>query len=452
MLEKFMFRRVQFEVWTLVLAALVLIVSLVGFGALVRNRAIGSDLGGVFGDIAIGVATLPSVMKRVIQGDIDRHLVYGERFVDHPAGFVFYRDVATPGYVLLARYDGRSRESVVELYRETETLPLHAWSFDDVDRFDYSVENPSVQTEISSDSASRHVMHPLLEPSGDLVFHFYNTPLYKIDACSRVIWRNDDFTYHHSLERDSQGDYRVSATAIVPSDLPDVDESYRADYIVKVSRDGATLFSKSIRELLEENGLGNRVLNYDKYEVDPFHLNDVQPVPGDGPFWRAGDVFVSLAFQNMILLYRPSTDQIIWWTQDRIRHQHDVDVVDENRVAVFNNNRRYGAAGPYVEGSNKVLVYDLRDGSASELWGALFEELNVSTDTQGLFDLGEDGSMMVEETTQARIMKISSDGKLEWDYVNKTPSGDRFVLGWSRYLSDAEGRAAVDALSRASCD
>lgn len=452
MFEEFMFKKVQAEVWALVVAGLVAFLCLVGFGALVRSKAQGGELGGVLGDMAFGIASIPSVAKRIAEGETDDHRIFGERFADNPGGFVFHRDVETPGYVILTRYDGDARESIVELYRETETSPVHTWRFDDVDRFVYPVANARVQTPVTKDAASRRVFHAWVEDGGDLLFHFNSTPLYKVDACSRVVWRNDDFGFHHSLERDHRGNYWVPGALIDPSDIRGADESFRADYIVEVSPEGETLFAKSVLELLEENGLGNRMLAYDKYINDPFHLNDVQPVPGDGPFWRDGDVFVSLGHTNLILLYRPQTDELIWWSQDTIRHQHDVDVIDENRIAVFNNNRVTGAGVDYVGGNNKVLVYDFRDGSMTELWGEQFEDWDVRTVAQGLYDFAEDGSMMVEETEEARLLKIAADGELDWEFVNRSRSGDRFMLGWSRYLSDAEGRAAADALSRASCE
>ena len=52
-----------------------------------------------------------------------------------------------------------------------------------------------------------------------------------------------------------------------------------------------------------------------KFTKDPIHLNDIQPVNFNGDYWEKGDVFLSLRNQSMIVLYRPSTNQIVWKTQ-----------------------------------------------------------------------------------------------------------------------------------------
>ena len=71
------------------------------------------------------------------------------------------------------------------------------------------------------------------------------------------------------------------------------------------------------------------------YENDPIHLNDIQPVDFDGDYWKKGDVFLSIRNQSMIMLYRPSTNQIIWIGNGPYLHQHDVDIIDDHRIAIL---------------------------------------------------------------------------------------------------------------------
>ena len=63
-----------------------------------------------------------------------------------------------------------------------------------------------------------------------------------------------------------------------------------------------------------DNGLEYLLFSVgDRYfDKDPIHLNDIQPVDFDGEYWKKGDVFLSLRHQSMVLLYRPSTNKIIW--------------------------------------------------------------------------------------------------------------------------------------------
>ena len=56
----------------------------------------------------------------------------------------------------------------------------------------------------------------------------------------------------------------------------------------------------------------------------------------DGKFWKSGDVFLSLRNQSMILLYRPSTNKIIWKGTGPFFRQHDVDVLNDHKISIFN--------------------------------------------------------------------------------------------------------------------
>ena len=54
-------------------------------------------------------------------------------------------------------------------------------------------------------------------------------------------------------------------------------------------------------------------------EKDPIHINDIEPVKFGGKYWKEGDVFLSLGHQSMIMLYRPSTNKVIWYKQENLQ-------------------------------------------------------------------------------------------------------------------------------------
>ena len=57
---------------------------------------------------------------------------------------------------------------------------------------------------------------------------------------------------------------------------------------------------------------------------DPIHLNDVQPVNFSSEYWEKE--ILSLRHLSMLVLYRPSTNKVIWYKQGNWRYQHDIDV------------------------------------------------------------------------------------------------------------------------------
>jgi hypothetical protein len=57
-------------------------------------------------------------------------------------------------------------------------------------------------------------------------------------------------------------------------------------------------------------------------------------------FGRKGMYFYQCDSQSMVILYRPSTNQIIWKGAGPFFSQHDVDILDNHRISVFNNNSK----------------------------------------------------------------------------------------------------------------
>ena len=137
--------------------------------------------------------------------------------------------------------------------------------------------------------------------------------------------------------------------------------SYSHDGIKQVSPQGETLFYKSIIEIFVENEMGYLIFSLDSYPSEaPVHINEVRPVDFDGEYWKKGDVFLSLRNQSMVLLYRPSTNKIIWKGTGHFSRQHDVDILDQSRISIFNNNASFRVPG---EDSFKMSSHETLQGN-----------------------------------------------------------------------------------------
>ena len=97
-----------------------------------------------------------------------------------------------------------------------------------------------------------------------------------------------------------------------------------------------------------------------RFTKNPIHLNDIQPINTDSNFWKKGDIFLSLRHQSMIILYRPATNKILWKSTGHFYHQHDVDVLDANRISIFNNNSKDFINGDVVDGHNEVVIFNFK--------------------------------------------------------------------------------------------
>lgn len=87
---------------------------------------------------------------------------------------------------------------------------------------------------------------------------------------------------------------------------------------------------------------------------DPLHLADIQLVLKEGPFWEAGDLFLSLRHPAMILLYRPSSDEIVRYEHRPLMAQHDVEILDDHRISIFDNRAYHCGEAGLVDGASNV--------------------------------------------------------------------------------------------------
>ena len=437
-----MFKKI--EIWILYLVILLSFPFAVGFGILVRQELTGSVKGGLISKAALFLAEIPKNIKTQILTEPN---LTGDKYPDLN-GFNGI-PIKEESYLLLSRFDGDIKEGVVELIDLTNFEVLHTWN-PNLDKFNQKTAQIDEFKYLKRDkNDSRAALrHPFLLNDGSLVFHNSASPLRKIDACSNLIFENTKDSFHHSIEKDFEGNIWVPSH-IYPQTLPsqfvgrDIieDGGYHDDAIVKLSPNGEILYEKSVSQIFIDNGLeyllfsvGSRSL----FNNDPIHLNDIQPVNFDGDYWKKGDLFLSLRNQSMVFLYRPSTNRIIWKGVGPFFHQHDVDLLDNHRISIFNNNSKVTKNGEVVDGNSEVLIYDFKKNEYSKYLPESLIKKNVGTITQGRSQILPNGDLLVEETNYARTLYFDSNGSLQWTHYNRADNGGVFLIHWSRILYTQE--------------
>ena len=272
----------------------------------------------------------------------------------------------------------------------------------------------------------------------------------RVDACSNVEWRkNLESMVHHSIERDADGNFWM------PARSGSRRLSNKKDELLKFSPAGDVLARISLTDALARNGYRHLLYDMHGYGDSLFqlHVNDVEPVLRDGPFWRRGDLFVSLRANSAVLLYRPATGEVVWLQQGPWLHQHDVDVVSDSEISVFSNNAAKFRDGGYrvLGGANEVYVYDFAMGEVRSPWREAMRRHDVRTVTIGGATVFDDGGLMVEENNFGRVLRLSADGALRWSYVNRASDGRVYRLGWSRYLDAEYGAEVARSVAAADC-
>ena len=403
-------------------------------------------------DAVLGLAGVPALVGRATHRATEvPHPYAGGHLPKDPQGL--WRNAAQPftdpGYVLLTAFDEGLKRPVVRLMRLSDGAVVHQYAPDIA-----AVNRRSTFTSALIDlKRDRNVtlnlmMHPLLMPDGGIVSHD-SSPLARFDACGKLEWMIDGI-FHHSVERDATGN--IWASFRYPqAKIPDVGPLFDDEGFMQVSPEGKPLFTARIADVLDANGLGWLWRSH-PYTDDPFHLNDVQPVLTSGKYWQKGDLFLSLRNLSLIMLYRPSTSKVLWWRVGPWAMQHDVSVIDDHRISVFDNNWRVAWPEGEVDGTNRVAVYDFATNQVTFPMDKVMRGLKIDTRAQGRATPLPGGDFMIEETERGRLLRASPDGTIRWLYTSATPDKKRLQLRWSRYLDPQTDMTAISQAQGAKCN
>lgn len=423
------------------------------FGAIVLDEERDNRHFGILGQAALAVADVPWTLRDILKAE-DRMLVMQQTHADDPPMWSFPEGATgtnLPGYWLLSRFDAETRQSIIELVRLSDAAVLHTWRPDpDVILKDARSTTQLAHVENWTKGVFRYFA-PMLTEDGGLILKDSASPLFRVDACARPVWMQDATMFHHSTESDGAGGFWIP-THVEPSQIPLVASDMADDGLGHVTADGEVLANLSVAEILMRHGLQHIVFRPFDETKDPLHLNDIQPVTADGPFWKAGDLFISLRHPAMILLYRPATDEIVWMKQGPWMAQHDVDILDDHRIAIFDNRAYYRGHAGWVDGASDVAVYDFATDAVSYPLKAAMTKENLQVLFEGLHEALPGGGHVIEDQASGIIVLLGADGTRLGQFVNRHEDGKVYQIGWGRYVSQAEGDRVLGKLNGESCN
>jgi hypothetical protein len=409
------------------------------------DAATGKRRSGKLGAVAAKFASVPTLLAKWWTADYGQ-LTVKFKSPDRPGWWkAALPQVDEAGYVLLSHFDWGDHRYFVDLTelqtgkvlrRYAPTIggnpnALLRW----LNGFDF--ERTAIATRL---------FHPFLTSDGGLIYQ-NSSPLVSISPCGRTRWTLPG-VFNHSIEADADGNLWIPHLHSQPT-RRDTSSGYAESELAKISQSGKVLTLISLEKILKESNLS--VLSDRRpYTDDPYHLNDIQPVLKDGPYWKKDDLFLSLRHLSLVLLYRPSTGKVIWWREGPWQKQHDVNIINDHQISVFDNHTRSAHPFDIVDGTNQLVIYNFRTDETRPWSAAAFVENHVATPFQGRGLILDNGDAVIEETNLGRLMRMAPDGSLRWRYVSASPKGDRTMLGWSRYFSGKT--AGILAAKDAQCD
>ena len=408
--------------------------ALILFGSLLRHHYLGGERFQSLQNIAVIIAEVPMHARNMIkyrtlslnkQLKLDKH--------KDKKRFEQFIEKKRNALLVLPRYDHSLSRSVVDIIDLNNFEVIHTYKHD-INEMNNQVRNIDKFPNLKVDNSQIRFQyfHPLLLEDGSLISSSTKSLLFKIDFCSNLKWINEEM-FHHSKMLDHEGNILIPAN-LYPKSKYIKNQKIIDDAIFKMNTEGEILYKKSIIEMLIEKDLPNKTTlgsyilrGYD----DPIHLNDIEPALTNTLYWKIGDVFLSSPKLNAIIHYRPKTNKVLNYITGPFSVQHDVDIISEKEISIFNNNE----LGDDTRHS-EILIYNFEKKTFRKKFNNQLQKENFKTSNNGLSHTLNDGSLLVEEQNHGRLILFNNKGEKEWEYVNKDKNGDIGFISWSRVIEN----------------
>ena len=356
-------------------------IGVMGFGAIVKYHFEGGKKYQFLQKSVIFISSIPKQIKLIIKKKtIDGDYIFPLKKDFNESKITFYPNTKSvlkkEELLLVSRFDGDLNKAVVEIRDVNNLEILKKWEVNK--NLNEIFKNTNFNNEVfkffKRDRGPKrfYAHHPYVDKDLNLIFHSNNTPLIKVNKNNKLIWVNDDFSFHHSINSNVDENlyyvpvhlnpFSKKVANILGKQKKDISKkiNFSDDGIAKINDKGKTLFTKSITEMLIEHGYVNRIFSTQPFKENPIHLNDIEPVLKDTPFFKKGDLFLSLRNLSMIILYRPQENKIIKILEGPFANQHDVDILNDEEISIFNNNVLY----TYQEKKElEILIYNFKTNS-----------------------------------------------------------------------------------------
>lgn len=261
-------------------------------------------------------------------------------------------------------------------------------------------------------------------PDGSFVSNFEWQSTFRMDVCGDVMWQLDNLG-HHSVDLASDGTLWVSAESPImkgPTGLIAHRTPLQIFLLQQIDLDGNVLRTINLMEAMLNNGLSGLLFSratpgpYLWTAGDTLHLNDVEAFPAgiDSPVFNEGDLVVSLANMNTLLVIDPNTQEIKWTYIGRTVRQHDPDFTRDGTISVHDNQTHLGS-DPTQTSYSRIIEIDPETGALWTVIGGDADRPFFSRIT-GSHERLDNGNVLVAASQQGRVLEYTETGRLVWRY------------------------------------
>ncbi len=272
---------------------------------------------------------------------------------------------------------------------------------------------------------------------GSLLAIYDGVGIVKIDKDSKLVWSVPNRA-HHDLDVTPDGDIYVLRHH--PRRIPRIhpDELVVEDVVAVLDADGRERESYSILEALENSSEYGDLFAKHPFRVkDLLHPNAIRVLDGrvaaSSPAFKAGNLLVSVAFMNAIIVIDPDLREVVWAQVGPFKLQHDSQLTRDGNLLVFDNRGAWPVS--------RVLELDIQ--TRAIVWrfqGS--SETPFASKTSGSAERLPNGNTLIAETDGGRALEVTPSGEVVWEFYNphRLANGDLASIFTIRWFMPSENR------------
>jgi hypothetical protein len=360
----------------------------------------------------------------------------------------------------LLRYDPARAQPGYTLYTVAPDLSAHLIDMNGHEVHRWFVPHDQAMPEANGLRTLFGLLEPQIEggylyPNGDVILiyevkalDFPGAPLIKLDKDSRIIWRTE-IQSHHAIQIYGDKIYVLTGEVVAasqqqhqPTDPKDAHTAAGGEQVSVLDANGKVLSTHSIGKAME-NAKNMRLIDelMLDHSYDPLHSNSLDVLTEETahfiPGAKPGNVLLSLRNLDMLAVMDLESDTMVWALRGGWRKQHDARMLPNGHILVFDNQ-----GGLMKYGQSRVLEVD--PNTAGTVWsydGKESDPLNSEENRGGAQRLSN-GNTLINESNAGRILEVTPDGAVVWEYVNPLQAEERgkkiiasFGVTVSRYES-----------------
>jgi len=431
-------------IWVLLLLILLGLIFIVAFGWSVKSTLSGSARSGIFGELAVEISSFPNLVKNVLDDALE---VKGKpvRVPNFDVDLTEFEKIKSINTIEIQGLMVRASPAALE---ENKGWRILVGAF----TIDGEFENAAIalnsnlevanvwhlteQNIVSQEArlAHRKFIHGLdLMSDGSVIYTFDGgVSIQRIDWCGKRMWATGG-GFHHTvtLEDNERYAWSLKGNALVRIETKSghIVQEISMDNIIAANPDIDVLGAR--RRTPNDLGKNSRKTN-DPWMEDPFHLNDVDPLPKKlsekFASFEEGDLLVSARNINLVFIIDPNSNKIKWWRSGVTTRQHDPDWGVDGRIHIYDN-RMGHKFSRLISLSPDDFKYDvLYDGAKSDFYSRI----------RGKHQILNNGGILLTSPQQGRVMELDPKGNVTIEFVNRdlASNNENYVISEAKWLPE----------------